>query len=123
MYLYLISILFFLVTNYLVTTLIKKYTTYNKSKHKLKYKWHWDKFNIEYGPPLYQSMICACRLSRKFLYHLNAYVKRNKKLCNDISNKIVRPRIIFRYFFEFFYCIYSMAGNYHGKFILNNTML
>lgn len=54
--------------------LCKKYNRYNKQKHKLKHKWHWDKFNIEFGAPLYQSMICVCRLSLSLLNQIEKYV-------------------------------------------------
>lgn len=61
--------------------LCKKINKYNNPKHKLKYVWHWDKFNIEYGPPLYQSMICVTRLSLKMLHKIKNYINENKTLC------------------------------------------
>lgn len=54
--------------------LCKKYKKYNKPKHKLKHKWHWDKFDIECNQPLYASMICVCRLSLKMLIELQNYI-------------------------------------------------
>jgi len=61
--------------------ILKRYTKYKTPKHLLTKFWHWDKITIQFNSPLFQSMICVCRLSKLFLKHLNEYVKINKSLC------------------------------------------
>tara|TARA_B100000902_G_C27204367_1_gene860778 strand:+ start:419 stop:1141 length:723 start_codon:yes stop_codon:yes gene_type:complete len=56
--------------------LCKKYKKYNEPKH----KWHWDKIDIKFSAPLYESMICVCRLSLKMLNKIQIYVNKYKTL-------------------------------------------
>lgn len=56
--------------------LCKKYKKYNQPKR----KWQWDKIDIKFSAPLYESMICVCRLSLKMLNKVQNYVNKYNTL-------------------------------------------
>lgn len=42
--------------------------------------WLWNNININFNPPYYNGMVCACRMSQKILQHINNYAKENNTL-------------------------------------------
>jgi hypothetical protein len=42
--------------------------------------WFWAAINIHFPPPYFHSLICAVRMSKTLLFHINEYVKIHKKL-------------------------------------------
>jgi hypothetical protein len=82
-------------SHYSADLLCKNVTKYNKPKN----KWQWGNVHIEYGQPLYSSMICVCRLSLALLNQIENYVNTHKTLCFIealISTLCFKNKLIFK---------------------------
>ena len=53
---------------------------FNINQNGVKNTWHWNKININYTPPYYHGMMCIVRFSKKMMFCINDYAKKNNTL-------------------------------------------